>query len=307
MFMDSQFNKFDNIKLGCILTIMAPIDTLKAAGTTEIQWLQGEEVPRSAQLFNDIMNCRQRVFVVAQMTHDMADGTKIPNRSWDFSGRLKSLANRMTKKKTLEAWERTPVDDLEFHMGLSLTAVFQRFPDQVHNSEIFKAIGEMRGFMQQDSRDGLHSSWLVERREKRILDGLTYTWNKEEYEEDAYPEHKYCLFQTSNSYAELLNGEPHSQAEQLGDAHCQSLLMPYVREVLGNPFRPVEFNPAWRTFTTVALANQMYDSQDFSAMPILADALQDADCDNEDILNHCRGLQNHFRGCWVVEEVLGRR
>jgi hypothetical protein len=28
----------------------------------------------------------------------------------------------------------------------------------------------------------------------------------------------------------------------------------------------------------------MYDSRDFSAMPILADALQDAGCDNEEIL-----------------------
>jgi hypothetical protein len=42
-------------------------------------------------------------------------------------------------------------------------------------------------------------------------------------------------------------------------------------------------------------------------MPILADALQDAGCDNEDILNHCRDpKQVHVRGCWVVDLVLGK-
>jgi hypothetical protein len=39
---------------------------------------------------------------------------------------------------------------------------------------------------------------------------------------------------------------------------------------------------------------------------ILADALQDAGCDNYDILSHCRGDGQHVRGCWVVDLVLGK-
>jgi hypothetical protein len=39
---------------------------------------------------------------------------------------------------------------------------------------------------------------------------------------------------------------------------------------------------------------------------ILADALQDAGCDNADILGHCRGPGPHVRGCWVVDLVLGK-
>jgi hypothetical protein len=41
-------------------------------------------------------------------------------------------------------------------------------------------------------------------------------------------------------------------------------------------------------------------------MPILADALQDAGCDNEDILNHCRQPGEHVRGCFVVDLLLGK-
>ena len=80
-----------------------------------------------------------------------------------------------------------------------------------------------------------------------------------------------------------------------------------LRDIFGNPFRPVTFSPEWRTDTAVALARQMYESRDFSAMPILADALQDAGCDSDDILAHCRDpKQVHVRGCWVVDLVLGK-
>ena len=80
-----------------------------------------------------------------------------------------------------------------------------------------------------------------------------------------------------------------------------------VRDIFGNPFSPVVFDPEWRTSTAVALAKQMYDARDFSAMPILADALQDAGCDNDDILNHCRDANGvHVRGCWIVDLVLGK-
>ncbi len=79
-----------------------------------------------------------------------------------------------------------------------------------------------------------------------------------------------------------------------------------VRDIFGNPFRPVTFVPEWRTDTAVSLARQMYDSREFGVMPILADALQDAGCDNDDILDHCREPGPHVRGCWVVDLVLGK-
>lgn len=82
-----------------------------------------------------------------------------------------------------------------------------------------------------------------------------------------------------------------------------------LRDIFGNPFRkPPKFKKAWRTSTALTLAKQMYESREFSAMPILADALQDAGCDNDDILNHCRDTnQVHVRGCWVVDLVLSKQ
>ena len=63
-----------------------------------------------------------------------------------------------------------------------------------------------------------------------------------------------------------------------------------VRDIYGNPFRaaPV-IGSNWLTSTVLALARGIYEERAFDRMPILADALQDAGCDNEDILNHCRG------------------
>ncbi|QDU20371.1 hypothetical protein ETAA1_23230 [Urbifossiella limnaea] len=50
----------------------------------------------------------------------------------------------------------------------------------------------------------------------------------------------------------------------------------------------------------------MYESRDFAPMPVLADALEDAGCADNDILAHCRGDGPHVRGCWVVDLVLGK-
>ena len=79
-----------------------------------------------------------------------------------------------------------------------------------------------------------------------------------------------------------------------------------LREVIGQPLPPGYLLIAVAHDTAVSLARQMYESRNFTAMPILADALQDAGCDNEDILAHCRGDGPHVRGCWVVDLVLGR-
>ena len=79
-----------------------------------------------------------------------------------------------------------------------------------------------------------------------------------------------------------------------------------LRDIVGNPFRPAALAPGWLTAPVVALAGTMYEARDFGPMPVLADALEEAGCDQPDILTHCRSDGPHVRGCWVVDLVLGK-
>jgi hypothetical protein len=77
-----------------------------------------------------------------------------------------------------------------------------------------------------------------------------------------------------------------------------------LRDVFGNPFRPVPRDASWRSDTALSLARRAYDTRDFTPLPILADALQDAGCEDPDVLTHLRGDGSHVRGCWVVDLIL---
>jgi hypothetical protein len=83
-------------------------------------------------------------------------------------------------------------------------------------------------------------------------------------------------------------------------------MVPLVRDVFGDPFRPPQFDALWRTADTVGLARAIYENLAFHHLPILADALMDAGCDDEEIIEHCRIDCSHVRGCWVVDLVLNK-
>lgn len=77
-----------------------------------------------------------------------------------------------------------------------------------------------------------------------------------------------------------------------------------LREIVGNPFRLPAIDPlwlAWNDGTVAKMARSIHDEGAFDRMPILADALEDAGCTNPDILSHCRGPNDHVRGCWVID------
>jgi hypothetical protein len=82
-----------------------------------------------------------------------------------------------------------------------------------------------------------------------------------------------------------------------------------IRDIFHYPDSPATFDPAWRTWhqgLLVSMAQKMYDSREFSDMPVLADALEEAACQDQDILGHCRSGGEHVRGCWVIDLVLGK-
>ena len=81
----------------------------------------------------------------------------------------------------------------------------------------------------------------------------------------------------------------------------------YCRDVFGpNPFALPALVAGWRTGDVVGLARAIYADRSFGRLPLLADALMDAGCGDEQVLEHCRSEGPHVRGCWVVDLVLGQ-
>jgi hypothetical protein len=84
-----------------------------------------------------------------------------------------------------------------------------------------------------------------------------------------------------------------------------------LRDLFGNPFCPPEPVPpavlAWNDEAIPRIAQGIYDGRAFDRLPILADALLDAGCDDEELLAHCRSEGPHVKGCWAVDLILGRQ
>jgi hypothetical protein len=78
-----------------------------------------------------------------------------------------------------------------------------------------------------------------------------------------------------------------------------------VRDVLGPP-RRTEFRPEWRTPTVVALTRRVLEERDAVALLVLADALEEAGCVDDELLAHCRSGEAHVRGCWALDAITGR-
>ncbi|MFO0878549.1 MAG: hypothetical protein U0840_14510 [Gemmataceae bacterium] len=82
-----------------------------------------------------------------------------------------------------------------------------------------------------------------------------------------------------------------------------------LREIVGNPIRPTQLDPNWLLHNGGAvqhLAREIEARDDFDSMPILRDALLDAGCTDDTILEHCRSPRYHYPGCWVLDLLLGR-
>jgi hypothetical protein len=90
------------------------------------------------------------------------------------------------------------------------------------------------------------------------------------------------------------------------DAQAQCDL---IREVFGNPFRSVPIDAGWLIWnsrTIPKLGQAIYDEPAFDRLAVLADALEDAGCTVQAILEHLRGPGPHVRGCWALDLILGK-
>ena len=88
------------------------------------------------------------------------------------------------------------------------------------------------------------------------------------------------------------------------NAGVRATVLALLRDVFGNPFRPVAVESRWLTSSVLALARVAYVERAFDRLPVLADALQEAGCEDAGILAHCRSDGPHVRGCWAVDLLL---
>jgi hypothetical protein len=68
-------------------------------------------------------------------------------------------------------------------------------------------------------------------------------------------------------------------------------------------FVPLSFNIHWRTSDAVGIARSMYAEDNYACGGILKDALQDAGCEDENVLSM---LDSPYlcRGCWLLEQLM---
>lgn len=110
-----------------------------------------------------------------------------------------------------------------------------------------------------------------------------------------------------------MTGLPEDRPEDEHRADEERAQCDLIRCVLGNPFRSVILDPAWRNPTVVTLAHAAYQERELPSgtldpvrLAVLADALEDAGCTDPDILSHCRQSNEHCRGCWLVDLLIGK-
>lgn len=93
----------------------------------------------------------------------------------------------------------------------------------------------------------------------------------------------------------------------LAERHAQCDLL---REIVGNPFQPAVIKPSclvWKNGCVVRNAQAIYEARRFDDLPHLGQVLEQAGCDDPAIIDHCRQLAGHVRGCWVLDLLLGKR
>jgi hypothetical protein len=104
--------------------------------------------------------------------------------------------------------------------------------------------------------------------------------------------------------AERVSHEEWRRAQTKHREDVDQLYCDQVRDLVGNPFRPVIFLPEWRSEAARGLVIGIQQEEAFDRLPILADALQEADCENAAVLSHCRVQRIHTPGCWVLSHIL---
>lgn len=99
--------------------------------------------------------------------------------------------------------------------------------------------------------------------------------------------------------------------EATPDVECElALQCDVIRDICPNPFRDYSgFGKVLRKAGNVPLllAVEIHQTASFVKLPVLGYMLSQAGCRYADVLEHCRSEGPHYRGCWVVDLILGHK
>jgi len=141
---------------------------------------------------------------------------------------------------------------------------------------------------------------------ERIADALDDPWWEDEFDKGD----PLAPALVTSRHAARAAADLQGQRLGLGDSpatiaeHRQQAAL--VRCLFGNPFRQLPVSGTWLTAEVRDLAERIYADRSFDRLSGLADALAAAGCTNAELLEHCRSNQQHARGCWAVDLLLGR-
>lgn len=103
------------------------------------------------------------------------------------------------------------------------------------------------------------------------------------------------------------SGEFPSNYQSLIRTRERGVMSRLIREVFRNPAQGTTGLQRLATSTLTSLALDIYEGNCFDQLPTLGRLLVDVGCKDQELLEHCASPQHHTRGCWALDEVLGRR
>jgi hypothetical protein len=206
-------------------------------------------------------------------------------------------------------WSRKALEEVERYLEVlfdqhpkGIAGEYQRLHLQEAAVRAWEA--QQEGVRQLNSRPYEQDSTAAQ-----AVSWATLSLDPREAENEQYDERRRPMLSAENAAYYVHLTMRHAGEQEMANPPMAGL----VRDVMGNPFRPVALNPAWLTPSVLALAQAAYDNRILPAgtleparLAVLADAVEEAGCDNADILNHLRQPGEHVRGCWVADLLLGK-
>ncbi len=129
--------------------------------------------------------------------------------------------------------------------------------------------------------------------------------------ERAFPTYLAMTYLMSKSRHDPARWISRGAAQAAGDQAAElAAQADIIRCLFGSPPFRLAIRQEWLSFgdgTVTKMARGIYEERAFDRMPILADALLDAGCGDEILLGHLRGPGQHWRGCWVLDLLVGKQ